>query len=312
MECVIEPELNLEQKSFEVKLHFVAIYVNEPSDDLSEYQIEVNCLNEKLIASKCNDIEIKLENKTLDYVLKITHNNFGSILTAETFIFSFFGNPLIVQLVKVVNSPEPQSSKIKSNKKISQNRPTTAYVGQINAFECLISSQSNEHNSVINHLKLDGESIKEVVTLEYTIEFHNPPEIYNMFSINVLNMLNFPNNDNNLKIEIGFYLPLNAGCNERIYLRDLSINNISSSELTGLHYDTFLKESGFQVDFSNAYPTNLCYQNYLTENNVNYLRQLNEDGLELLIEIKVTNVLGLQNHCMTILNFGIFNHEGGE
>ena len=82
MECFIEPEIELKLKSFEVNLHFVGIHLNEPIDDLSEYQIQIQCLNERLIASKVNDVELKLEyNTSLDYVLNIRDNSFATILS---------------------------------------------------------------------------------------------------------------------------------------------------------------------------------------------------------------------------------------
>ncbi|CAO1412539.1 unnamed protein product [Diamesa serratosioi] len=310
MECIVEPELELDIKSFEVKLHFVAIHLNEPSDDLSEYQIQVECLGEKLIASNVNDARLKLENNTLDHVLNITCNSFSNIPTHEKFMFPFFGNPLIIQLVKVDMLPDPQSSKKKANKKINSNIPTAAYTGQINVFECLMSNQSNEDILVLNLLKLDEESLKEVISMHYTIKFHDPPEICNTFSINSLSLLNFPKNYINDNIKIGFHLPLYVNSYEMIYLRDSPNEQLNNSELTGLHYDSYLKESGFQIDLSNVFLTHLCYQNYLTEKSVNLLKQLNKEGLKLLFEIKVTNMSAPHNHFMTMLDLGIFNHQG--
>lgn len=311
MECITEPDIELELKCFQVNLHFVAIYLNEPSEDLSEYQIQVQCLNEKVVASKVNDVVLQLEDNTfLDSIFNISYNTFGNFLTLEAFMFRFFSNPLLVHLVKDNDLSDFQSTKKKS-KKIIQNIPSAAYTGQINVFECLVSNQTSKDVMELKLVKFDGVLLQEEVTLHYTIELCNPPEIFNIFSMNVSNILNFPNNDINNKIEIGFYLPFRENNYELIYLHDLSIDPLmSSSVLTGLLYDSYLKEIDFQI--VNELFTNFYFRNYLTESNVNLLKKLNEECLKLLIEIKVSNVFGTQNHYMALLDFGIFNHEGGK
>ena len=99
--------------------------------------------------------------------------------------------------------------------------------------------------------------------------------------MNVSHILNFPSNDNNHKIEIGFYLPFHENNYELIHLHDLSINQpMINPVLTGLHYDTHLKAIEFQI--VNELFTHLFYQNYLTESNVELLKKLNEDRLKFL------------------------------
>lgn len=309
MECFPVPEIDLEFKIFEVNLHFVALHLNESIDDLSEYQIQVECLKEKLMVSSFNNELLKLGDNTLDYVLNITYKSLDNIHTPGEFMFRFFGNPLVVQLTKVNNSSELQSTKRKS-KKIIQNVHSAAFIGQINTFESLISNHTSGNVLQLKLIKLDGEPLQDDITLHYTIDFQDPPVISNTFSMNVLNVINFPNNANNNKIEIGLYLPSCENKYELIHLRDLSNDPMSNSGLTGLHYDNYLKEIEFQI--INEFITNLFYQNYLTESNVIFLKKSNEECLKLLIEIMFTNSSGSQNHCMAILDFGIFNREGGE
>lgn len=308
MEWFIVPEIELELKIFEVNLHFVAIHLNEPID-LSDYQIQVECLKEKLVASSVNNDMLKLGDNTLDYVLNITYKKMNIIHTPGAFMFRFFANPLVVQLVKVNNSTKLQSTNRKSQK-IIQNVHSAAFIGQINTFKSLISTHTSRNILQLKLIKLDGKPLQDDITLHYTIDFQDPPDIFNTFSMNVLNVLNFPNNVNNNKVEIGFYLPSYENNYEFIHLRNLSKDPIRNPVLTGLHYDNYLKELEFQT--VTEFITNFFYQNYLTESNVIFLKKLNEECLKLLIEIMFTNISGSQNHCMAILDLGIFNREGGE